>query len=299
MLGLAKMAEQHTGSKWHRQGEAARPLVDFLVIGAMRAGTTALHHWLTSQPDLTMAKSKESDFFIAEKNYGRGPQWYQKQFCPHTMLRGDISPNYTKRDVFKNVPARAAKANAQMKIIFIARDPVARAISHYHHSLAMGQNMPEPEALLGSEVGAHILATSRYFYQLQIWWDYFSADQFLILDYNQWLQAPHQAKTKLADFLGFNLTDHEQSTSRLNDSENLQKLPRWWTRASQTPMGKMLRSGLSAENKQKLKKHFSRKNHQPKIEFSPALRAEIYAHLEEDIELFHKATGLNFDQGEH
>ncbi|SMO91284.1 sulfotransferase [Paracoccus laeviglucosivorans] len=55
-------------------------LVDFIVIGTMRAGTTLLHDILARHPQISMARMKETDYFIAEKNYPRGNDWYVSQF---------------------------------------------------------------------------------------------------------------------------------------------------------------------------------------------------------------------------
>ena len=66
--------------------------VDFVIVGAMRAGTTTLHALLAEHPQITMSRDKETDFFIAEKNYSRGLCWYEAQFDPTRPIRGEASP---------------------------------------------------------------------------------------------------------------------------------------------------------------------------------------------------------------
>ena len=54
--------------------------VDFVIVGAMRAGTTTLHALLADHPQISMSRDKETDFFIAERNHSRGLGWYEAQF---------------------------------------------------------------------------------------------------------------------------------------------------------------------------------------------------------------------------
>jgi hypothetical protein len=57
-------------------------LPTFCVIGAMKSGTTSLHHYLAAHPEISMSRPKELDFFVAEKNYDRGVDW-----CASSMMR--------------------------------------------------------------------------------------------------------------------------------------------------------------------------------------------------------------------
>ena len=47
---------------------ASRALPDFMVIGAMRAGTTLLHELLAAQSAVSLPRMKETDFFVREKH---------------------------------------------------------------------------------------------------------------------------------------------------------------------------------------------------------------------------------------
>ena len=57
---------------------AARPLPDFLIIGAQKAGTTALYAYLREHPAITGPSWKEVSFF--DRHYGRGEAWYRGNF---------------------------------------------------------------------------------------------------------------------------------------------------------------------------------------------------------------------------
>ena len=55
-------------------------LPNFLVIGAMKAGTTSLWHYLRTHPQVFMPDVKEVMFFDPRHNWGRGVAWYESQF---------------------------------------------------------------------------------------------------------------------------------------------------------------------------------------------------------------------------
>src|SRR5205823_14520447 len=53
----------------------ARPLPDFLILGAQKAGTTALYAYLRWHPGITGPAWKEVSYF--DRHYRRGPHWYR------------------------------------------------------------------------------------------------------------------------------------------------------------------------------------------------------------------------------
>jgi hypothetical protein len=55
-------------------------LPTFIIIGAMKCGTSSLWHYLRIHPEIVMSKVKELDFFILERNYSKGIEWYRSNF---------------------------------------------------------------------------------------------------------------------------------------------------------------------------------------------------------------------------
>jgi hypothetical protein len=58
-------------------------LPTFVVIGAMKAGTVSLRHYLDGHPDVFMGSGGmfgEPNFFAAEQNWPRGLGWYESAF---------------------------------------------------------------------------------------------------------------------------------------------------------------------------------------------------------------------------
>ncbi len=55
-------------------------LPNFLLIGAAKAGTNAVHQYIRSHPEGFMPAEKELKFFSGEGNWFKGLPWYESQF---------------------------------------------------------------------------------------------------------------------------------------------------------------------------------------------------------------------------
>ena len=65
---------------------------DFIVIGAMKAGTTSLHAYLDLHPDIAMSTVKEVRFFTTHRD--KGVDWYAQNFPRTLKIEGDAAPHY-------------------------------------------------------------------------------------------------------------------------------------------------------------------------------------------------------------
>ena len=75
-------------------------LPNFVVIGAMKAGTVSLRHYLGEHPDVFLGRGGtfgEPNFFTAEYNWPRGRGWYESLFdgAGQAAAIGECSPSYT------------------------------------------------------------------------------------------------------------------------------------------------------------------------------------------------------------
>jgi hypothetical protein len=153
-------------------------LPNVLIIGAMKCGTTSLHYYLGLHPQIRMSREKELEFFIAERNWSKGTEWYAAQFDPAAQVRGEASPNYTAVRRFPGVPARMHQVIPYAKLIFMVRDPVQRLIAHYVHNYSHGR---ETRSLCEVIHDDRYVERSMYWLQLSEYLEYFSADRILIL----------------------------------------------------------------------------------------------------------------------
>jgi len=134
-----------------------RPL-DFVVIGAQKAGTTTLFEHLRAHPELYLPPGKEQHFFDRDEIYGAGwSQFAAATFAgaPKDVLLGNATPGYMAGCPIRTRGDRAAQPRAperteriiperiratcpDVKLIAILRDPVERCISHYRMSALGG-----------------------------------------------------------------------------------------------------------------------------------------------------------------
>src|SRR3954465_9894440 len=134
-------------------------LPDFLLIGAPKAGTTALHVALSEHPQIFMSSPKEPKYFLTDdgvRPVARGGPgdaqtirqqlWrrddYEALFAsaPSGTLRGESTTLYLQdRDAHR----RIAAALPQARLIAVLRDPVDRAHSNWTHLRSAGL---EPES---------------------------------------------------------------------------------------------------------------------------------------------------------
>lgn len=158
-------------------------LPNFLVIGAMKSGTTSLYHYLRAHPQIHMPVVKELNFFNPMRNWRRGVEWYEQQFVgasPETLAIGEASTSYTKYPWVSGVPGRIAKVLGDVRLIYVMRHPVERMRSHYLHNLVTGQEYrPIEQALLCEPMYLNI---SKYALQLEQYFEYFGEDQLLLID---------------------------------------------------------------------------------------------------------------------
>jgi hypothetical protein len=139
-------------------------LPNFLIIGAMRSGTTSLARYLGAHPDVFMAPQKEVHFF--DRNFQLGPDWYRSQFqADGALMIGEATQTY----LFESTaPERMAGLIPEARLIAILRDPVDRAYSHYMLNRAQGSEWLTFEAALEVEASrltsGDLVATRMFSY---------------------------------------------------------------------------------------------------------------------------------------
>lgn len=222
---------------------------DFIVIGAAKAGTTALYHYLRQDPQICMTSQKEPHFFTFE---GQSPTFhgpydrevwqsmvvteleaYQALFKhqPDALVRGEISTNYlyyhemTAHRILSYVP--------DVKLIVILRNPVNRAYSAYLHRRRDGRE-PATTFLQALELeterirqkwgpGAHYIQGGFYAEALKTYLSTFTPQQIRIYLYEKDIQL-HLTDTldDIADFLGLDATMTWNTHQRYNEGYTFQ-----------------------------------------------------------------------------
>ena len=274
---------------------AARRVPDFVVIGAMRAGTTTLYHHLSGHPQVGMSLMKETDYFVDVMNFKLGYDWYRNQFPSDGRLTGEVSPNYSKHDLFRGVPERLKAASPDAKLIFIARDPVDRFVSHYLFSWHLGYVTVPPEELLDSGNGGHILECSRYARQIETYLKHFPRENLLVLDFNLLKRDPKAALDQVCEFLDIDPMEVGDVATTNNRGE-LAALPRSIQRIWRWPLMRRFDRFVSRGMRDRLRQVFLfRAKPRPEPEITQELRQRVAAELAEDARAFRTLSGLPFE----
>lgn len=108
-------------------------LIDFLIMGAQKSGTTALAEFLNEHSAIQLSSKKELHFFDRDRHFKNNPvnyDWYHNYFDMNRndQLLGEATPIYM---YWKLAPKRIFEYNPNMKLIFILRNPIERAYSHW------------------------------------------------------------------------------------------------------------------------------------------------------------------------
>lgn len=195
-----------------------RPLLlpSVLVLGAQKAGTTALFAYLAQHPLFLKPLTKEIHYWDLHVEH-RSYDWYLGHF-PHRprqggVVTGEATPSYLYHPL---VPERLSGKDAGLRFVVLLRNPVQRAISHYHHEVRLGRETLDPLTAIRAEPGrldgqdsslAQRMAFSyvdrgRYAVQVERWLSRFDRDRFIFLSWERLLCSPREAMAEVFSFLG-------------------------------------------------------------------------------------------------
>lgn len=204
-------------------------LPDFLIIGAAKSGTTSLHRYLSQHPEIHMPEEKELHFFQDPGCLGK-LDVYASFFDSRATLRGEASPGYTVYPLVKGVPERIREALPDVKLIYLVRDPVDRAITQFN------QPRRYPDLELTAEEAFRdprdpynwYLAPSRYATQIERYLRVFPREQLLVLGQEDLLERRRETLRRAFRFLG---VDEEFASPRFDELANTSESKRESTKA--------------------------------------------------------------------
>ncbi len=297
---------------------------DFFLIGAPKAGTSALHAALAVHPHLFLSRIKEPKYYMcgdspppAYKGPGDAHSnqewvWQRERYlelfdrAPKGTLRGESTPFYLyNRDARRRITADRPDA----KLIAVLRDPVDRAYSNWMHLWMDGL---EPEADIVEAVAReqqridagwapiwHYSSLGMYGRQLVDLFDHFPREQVLLLRYRELVDSPDVTLNRVFDFLGV-----EGAEIDTIPSDNSRVFVRDGVRAR--TVGPVIRAGATvgqflppqvwrAVSKPLISQlHKGGDPSRPKL--APEHREALLAPHLDDISLLEEITGESFDQ---
>ncbi len=208
-------------------------VLDFIVIGAQKSGTTSLFEYMRRHPQLCLPSAKEVPYFSNDVRYREDWEAYLRKafpFCDPQRRWGTVTPQYMYGGVFRpaqrtddapaesdvrTVPLRIHERLPDVRLISILRDPVARARSHHAMTLLNGwetrpfdqavRDLLSPEALARSrrvpEETSGYVAWGEYGRILAGYLDVFSLSQMLVLFTSDLRSDPRAVVRRVFDFL--------------------------------------------------------------------------------------------------
>jgi hypothetical protein len=193
----------------------ATSLPHFLIVGAPRSGTSALHQYLSAHPAIFTPPRKELHFF--DHNFHRGLDWYRDHFSgiPSDRVIGESTPAYMGHP---GAIERIAATIPQAKLIAILRDPVERAYSHYSWRRARSVEPRSFQDAIAAEVAVKstsrlaetnlcdYIGRGRYFDQLTRVCNYYDREQLLVLLFDDLCASPKGTYEQVCAFLSIDST---------------------------------------------------------------------------------------------
>lgn len=174
-------------------------LPNFLLIGAMKAGTTALYKYLQSHPDIFMSPEKEPHFFSLQ--WEDGIHSYERLFegVDGEKAVGEGSTSYTGWPTFDHVPERIASVIPSVKLVYVVRNPIERMRSHWLHRASTGRILPIDRELFENPI---YLERSSYSTQIERYLEHFQRDQLKVIISERLRQSRHDTIKEVYRFLG-------------------------------------------------------------------------------------------------
>ncbi|MGO9322448.1 MAG: sulfotransferase domain-containing protein [Solirubrobacteraceae bacterium] len=207
--------------------------LDFIVIGAQKAGTTSLFEYLRRHPQISMPADKEAPYFSHDHAFERGWDAYMAKIALIDPERrwGTVTPHYMIGGVYKRakasadaagrydertVPLRIRERLPDVRLVAILRDPVARARSHHQMMVMNGSEQRSFDEAIAEHLRPDALERARrrpladtgyvawgeYRRILGGYFTVFPREQILVAFTDELERSPERLLARVHDFLG-------------------------------------------------------------------------------------------------
>lgn len=303
-------------------GSFRTPRPDALLIGAPKAGTSALHAALAHHPRVFSSQPKEPKYYMcsdAPPPAYRGPgdahsqqEWiwrredYEALFddAPGDQVRIESTPFYL---YLRNARRRIAEELPEARVIAVLRDPVDRAYSNWMHLRSDGlepvEDFVEAFGKEGERIAAgwapfwHYRRLGLYGAQLDDLYRHVDGERVLVLRYRELVSEPARTLDRVCEFLGL---EPGIVTSIPRDNSRPYVAPGALTRAASKAirLGAQAGSHLPPQVWRHVSKPLIASMHgrgeptRPKLDRTA--RSALVQTYVDDIELLEKVTGQSF-----
>ncbi|MBG84189.1 MAG: hypothetical protein CMJ40_06535 [Phycisphaerae bacterium] len=180
-------------------------LPSFLIIGAMKSGTTTLHGDLATHPSISPPDRKEpGDLNHDAVLTPEGRAAYQRNFrqCRSGQITFEASTYYTMVPEHSGSPQRALELLGQdLRLIYIVREPVSRIRSHHQHMFDGGSDI-DPDINKAIRTTPELIEYTLYRQQVEPWVQVFGEDRIMVLHFESYMRNRAQMAASVQRFLG-------------------------------------------------------------------------------------------------
>ncbi|MFC1598187.1 sulfotransferase domain-containing protein [Patescibacteria group bacterium] len=182
--------------------------LDFIGLGAPKAGTTWIAQSLAMRPDICLSEPKEVEYFNTfrtfpstekNRNHTQPLEWYIRHFqhCGKDAVKGEFSTMYLADE---DAPGRIHAQFPDAKLIICLRNPIDRAYSHYW----MYRNYHKTETREFTKAFADeesYRKNGMYYTHIQRYLEYFSRNQLLLILFDDIKERPAEVMKQVVQFL--------------------------------------------------------------------------------------------------
>lgn len=271
-------------------------LVDFMLIGAQKCGTSSLANQLAAHPAICFSEIKEPGYFHQTADWQAGLDRYHSLYAPEPgQLCGEGSTFYTFFPEFTETHRRLYDYNPDLKLIYIMRQPVERIVSLYAHNVVRDLEKRPPEVAVLQEPS--YINRSRYGVQIRPYLELFGPENVLLLIFEEYTTDQINTLERVAAFLGIDpaafaaadtTPSHQSVGQPYLRSEVMRSVTR--SKAFQT-----VRNVVPAAIRQPVRHRLFSNTLREKPEFSPELRQTLWRLLEDDVRTVEGILGRRLD----
>ena len=268
---------------------------DYLVIGAMKCGTSTVCAYLEDHPGAFMVPGLDPGYFSDDAVHARGPDWYAGLFADARpgQPRGEGSNGYAAGALYPQAPARIAAAIPEARLIYMVRHPIRRIVSAWiQNRVDQGDEVPPTLDRAVAERPDTFVDQSLYWRNLQRYRALFP-DERIFVGFMEDMAADRTAFfAALTGFLG--IEPFEPLRPHANPSAGKRVPSRAYSAVRGLPLFRQLRRAVPRGLQRAVKDRFL-SDAADRTDFSPAARARLSDLLQPDAQALLRHCGKPAD----
>ena len=270
-------------------------LPTFVIIGAMKSGTTSLLHYLSLHPSVSVSDPKELNFFITEGSWEKGIDWYSSQFKDRPS-RGEASTSYSKYPLYDGVPKRMYSVIPEVRLLYLIREPISRIESHIQQSRCQELDDRSLSEIFQT-MDNHYVNCSMYWKQLTRYLVFYPPENILVIRTDELQNRREHVMKKVFSFIGVDAKFQSTGFSRvLHSSESKKRKNVFGRSLSRLKPGRMIRGLIPTPINSMFRRATMEPVHRPGL--TPEIVGNVMNHLHQDLQELSEFTGIDFSDWE-